>query len=91
MEAEAPRDVVAHLAAARAGSSQDAEAVPATRVTEVVLQTRDMTQSGSAAAQQPTQDESLNQAATSSSAFVSSGGEHAKRLADPTVEGDVPM
>ena len=54
-----------------------------------VSQTRDTTPTGAAAAH-PTQDEAMDQETTSSSAIMSSGGEHAKRLADPT-EGEIPM
>ena len=84
--AEAPR-VVAEppppLVETRAGSPQDAGAVPPTRVAEATPYTRETTPSGAAAAQ-PTPDEPTNQATTSSSAIVSSGGDHPKRPADPS-------
>ena len=40
---------------------------------------------------QPTPNEPMSRATPSSSAIVSSGGEHAKRPADPTVEEEIPM
>ena len=70
--------------------SRDVEAGPPTRVEEAVPQTRQPTLSGAATAQTPP-DVPTHQAAASSSATVSSGGEHAKRPADPTVEGEIPM
>ena len=78
--AEAPRGVVEpppQLVEVRAASSQDVGASPPTRVAEAGHQTRDTTPSGVAAAH-PRPDEAMNQAATSSSTIVSSGGEHAK-------------
>ena len=78
--AEAPRGVVEPPpVAARAGRSQGGGVVPPTTVVEAAPQTR-TTPSGA-------QDEAMNQAATSSSAIVSRGGEHAKRPADATIEG----
>ena len=44
-----------------------------------------------AAAARTTPDGPTHQAASSSSAIVSSRGAFAKRLADPTVEGEIPM
>ena len=81
--AEAPRGVVEPqppTVEVRAASSQDVETAPPT----------DTTPSGAAAAH-PRPDEAMNQAATSSSAIVSRGGEHAKRPADPTVEGEIQL
>ena len=69
----------------REESSRNVEARTRTRVEEAVFRTRQPTPSGAAAAQK-TPDVPMHQAASSSSAIVSSGGEHAKRLADPTVE-----
>ena len=78
--AEAPRGVVEpppQLVEVRVASSQDVGASPPTRVAEAGHQTRDATPSG-VAATHPRPDEAMNQAATSSSTIVSSGGEHAK-------------
>ena len=66
--------------------SRNVEAGPPTRV----HQTRQATRSRAAAAQ-TTPDGPMHQAASSSSAIVSSGGEHAKRPADPTVEWEIPV
>ena len=87
--AEARGDVEPPPPPVEPSGSRNVEAGPPTRVEEAVPQTRQPTPSGAAAAQ-TTPDVQMHQAASSSSAIVSSGGERAKRPADPTVEGRDP-
>ena len=72
--------------------SRNVEARSPTNVEEAVPQTTQAaTPSGAAAEQTATPNVPIQQATSSSSAIVSSGGEQTKRSADPTVEGEIPM
>ena len=77
-----PRDVPVEPSASR-----NVETRSPTRVEETVPQTTQATPSGAQTAQTATPNVPMRQATSSSSAIVSSGGEHAKRSADPPVEG----
>ena len=74
-----------------ANGSRNVEAGSPTNVEEAAPQTTQITPSGAAAAQTTTPNGPTHQATSSSSAIVSSGGEHVKRSADPIVEGEIPM
>ena len=74
-----------------ASRSRNVEAGSPTNVEKNAPQTTQVTPSGAAAAQTTTPNVPTHQATSSSSAIVSSGGEHVKCSADHTVEGEIPM
>ena len=76
---------------AEPSGSRNVEAGSRTNVEETVPQTTQATPSGKVDAQTTTPNVPMHQATSSSSAIVPSGGEHTKRSADPTVEGEIPM
>ena len=91
-KSKAPHQNPVFLSVRDSGSTREefhlVEAMHPTRIEEAVHQISETTLSRTGTRTTP--NTSRNQA-TSSSAIGSSGGEHANKLAEPTVEGDNPM